>query len=36
MNARGKFINYTFANSTLNETFKLRDLTQFFKVRGAR
>jgi hypothetical protein len=36
MNARGKFINYTFSNSTLNETFRLRKLVQFFKVRSAR
>lgn len=36
MNARGKFINFKFANSALNETFKLRDLVQYFKVRGSR
>lgn len=36
MNARGKFINYTFSNATLSETFKVRDLVQYFRVRGAR
>jgi len=35
-NARGKFINYKFSNNTLNETFKVRDITQFFRIRGVR
>lgn len=36
MNARGKYINFTFENSTLSETFRLRNLTQYFRIRGAR
>jgi len=36
MNNRGKFINYKFANSTLSETMKIRDFTQYFKIEGAR
>ena len=36
MNNRGKFINYKFANSTLGETMKIRDFTQYFRIEGAK
>jgi len=36
MNARGKYINYKFANSNDSENFRVRNLTQYFRVRGAR
>ena len=36
MNARGKYINYTFSNATISETMRVRNLTQFFRTRGAR
>ena len=36
MNSRGKFINYKFSNNILNETMRLRDLTQYYRMRGAR
>jgi hypothetical protein len=36
MNSRGKYINYTFSNATLSETMRVRNLTQYFRIRGAR
>jgi len=36
MNARGKFINYKFSNETLSENIRVRNLTQFYRVEGAR
>ena len=36
MNNRGKFINYKFSNNNLNETMKIRDFTQYFRIEGSR
>ena len=36
MNERGKFINYKFSNSTLNEDMRIRNFSQYFRIRGAR
>ena len=36
MNNRGKYINYKFSNNTLSENFRLRNLTQYYRVRGSR
>ncbi len=36
MNERGKFINYKFSNSTLNADMRIRNFTQYFRIRGAR
>jgi len=36
MNARGKFINYKFSNETLSENIRVRNLTQFYRIEGAR
>ncbi len=35
-NDRAEFINYKFSNSILNENIRLRNLTQFYRVKGAR
>ncbi len=36
MNSRGKFINYKFSNNTISENMRVRDLTQYYRMRNAR
>lgn len=36
MNERGKHINYKFSNNTLNENMRIRNLTQYYHLKGAR
>ncbi len=36
MNDRAKFVNYKFSNSTLSENIGVLDITQFYRLRGAR
>ncbi len=35
MNARGNYINYKFSNNILNQDMRIRNLTQFYRMRGA-
>jgi len=36
MNERGKYINYKFSNNVLNENFRIRNLTQYYRLKGSR
>jgi hypothetical protein len=36
MNERGKYINYKFSNAVLNENMRIRNLTQYYRLKGSR
>jgi hypothetical protein len=36
MNERGKYINYKFSNNILGENMRIRNLSQYYRLKGAR